>query len=260
MPQPKPRRSSPRSVVRVLQVLEKLSDESQEWSLSLLSRELGTPKSSLLVLLRGLVDTSHIRQSAGTYRLAGAAYALASHILSSRHFPEVARPILDDVVSKTGETAVIGVLSEDAQSTVYVDKVESPSALRFSTKVGDRRPLYASAAGHIFLAFAPAEATEAYIRGVKIKPLTPTAITTKRDLKAAIEAARRDGVAVTRDQATEGVTGFGAPIYGAAGELIGALALAAPSSRARRRTAELTALAKEAAAAISGHMGYQPAG
>mgnify|MGYP002382366670 CR=1 FL=1 len=133
MPQPKPRRSSPRSVVRVLQVLEKLSDESQEWSLSLLSRELGTPKSSLLVLLRGLVDTSHIRQSAGTYRLAGAAYALASHILSSRHFPEVARPILDDVVSKTGETAVIGVLSEDAQSTVYVDKVESPSALRFSS-------------------------------------------------------------------------------------------------------------------------------
>ena len=77
------------------------------------------------------------------------------------------------------------------------------------------------------------------------------------DSEAAVSSIRS---AVNHAEGNAGVTGFGAPIYGAAGELIGALALAAPSSRARRRTAELTALAKEAAAAISSHMGYQPAG
>lgn len=259
MPQPSPRRSSPRSAVRVLQILDTLSDEAGDWSLSALSRALGTPKSSLLVLLRGLTATGHIRQSGGTYQLTGGAYTLASHILSRRHFPEVARPVLEDVVARTGETAVIGVLSEDGQSTVFVDKVESPSALRFSTKIGDRRALYASAAGHVLLAFGPPDAQQTYIRDVKIRPMTPTAIATKKELRAAIDAARKDGIAVSRNQVTEGVTGFGAPIFGASGELIGALSLAAPSSRAKGKIAELTSLARQAAASISTLMGYQPA-
>ncbi|HKR17943.1 IclR family transcriptional regulator [Rhizorhapis sp.] len=250
------RRENPRSAVRILQILDKLSDDSQEWTLSSLGRELNSPKSSLLALLRALIDMGHIHQAGGIYKLDGEAFRLASHILLNRHFPEVARPILREIVEKTGETAVIGVLSEDGQSTIYVDKVESPSALRFSAKIGDRRPLYSSASGHVILAFGDREMAAAYMKKIKVQPLTPSGIASKAELKEAIDLARARGIAVTRNQSTEGVTGFGAPILGETGELIGSLVLAAPTSRIEVRMDEMSQLAKQTAVRISEIMGY----
>ncbi|HJQ15967.1 MAG TPA: IclR family transcriptional regulator [Allosphingosinicella sp.] len=257
MSEERSRRESPRSAVRILQILDTLSDDTEDWTLSSLGRALNTPKSSLLVLLRALGEMGHIRQVAGAYKLDGAAFRLASRILANRHFPEVARPILREIAERTGETAVIGTLSEDGQSTVYVDKVESPSALRFSAKIGDRRPLHASASGHVILAFGDPRLATDYIKHAKIKPLTPTGIASKAELKQAIDEARKRGVAVTRDQSTAGVTGFGAPIYGESGDLIGSLVLAAPTSRIEVRTDELSALAKATAATISEVMGFE---
>ena len=250
-------RESPRSAVRILQILDKLADETQEWSLSSLGRELNCPKSSLLVLLRALMETGHIQAVGGIYKLDGMAFTLASRILTNRNFPEVARPVLRDIVEKTGETAVIGVPSDDGLSTVYVDKIESPNALRFSAKIGDRRPLYASASGHVILAFGNRDKSDAYIKSIKVEPLTKSGLTSKKDLKGAIDKARDLGVAVTRDQSTDGVTGFGAPIFGETGELVGSLVLAAPTSRIEVRIEEFCALAKETASRISKTMGYQ---
>ncbi|HKT75928.1 MAG TPA: IclR family transcriptional regulator [Sphingobium sp.] len=249
-------RESPRSAVRILQILDKLSDEAQEWSLSSLGRELNCPKSSLLVLLRALMETGHIQAVGGTYKLDGAAFGLASRILANRNFPEVARPVLREIVAKTGETAVIGMPSEDGQSSVYVDKIESPNALRFSAKIGDRRPLYASASGHVILAFGDSDQSDAYLKSVKVEPLTKSGIASKKDLKQAIDQARDRGVAVTQNQSTDGVTGFGAPIFGETGELIASLVLAAPTSRIEVRVEELCSLARETAARISKIMGY----
>ncbi|HKT84745.1 MAG TPA: IclR family transcriptional regulator [Novosphingobium sp.] len=257
MAQPATHRESPRSAVRILQILDKLGDETQEWSLSSLGRELKCPKSSLLVLLRALMETGHIQAVGGTYKLDGMAFALASRILANRNFPEVARPVLREIVEKTGETAVIGVPSDDDLSTVYVDKIESPNALRFSAKIGDRRPLYASASGHVILAFGNREKSDAYIKSIKIEPLTKSGIASRKDLKLAIEKARDQGVAVTENQSVEGVTGFGAPIFGETGELVASLVLAAPTSRIEVRVDELCGLARETAARISKIMGYQ---
>lgn len=249
-------RESPRSAVRILQILARLSERPTGWTLSTLSREMDTPKSSLLVLLRALHTIGYISQTDGIYRLDSECFRLASQILANRHFPEVARSILQQVVEETGETAVIGTLSEDGQSSVYIDKVESASALRFSAKIGDRRPLYSSASGHIMLAFGPPQATESYIKDVKLSPLTGSTITTKQELKKAIAEVRENGVAVTRDQATSGVTGFGAPIYDETGQLIASLVLAAPSARVEAKIAETSELARQAANAISRTMGY----
>lgn len=252
-----PRRESPRSAVRILQILEKLGEQSEGWTLSALSRELATPKSSLLVLLRALGEKKHVRHVDGVYHLDEASFRLASRMLSNRRFPEVARPILQSVVQATGETAVIGVMSEDRASTTYIDKVESENALRFSAKIGDRRPLYASAAGHVFLAFGDPAQAQAYLKSVIIKPLTSNAIATRQELKQAIELVREQGIAVTKDQATQGVTGFGAPIFDETGTLIASLVLAAPSTRIEFRLDEIGQLAKQAAADISSVMGYR---
>jgi DNA-binding IclR family transcriptional regulator len=64
-------------------------------------------------------------------------------------------------------------------------------------------------------------------------------------------------VAQTIDQASEGVTGTAAVIRDAAGTVLGALIVAAPSLRLADRLAELARLVREEAAVISRSLGYR---
>jgi DNA-binding IclR family transcriptional regulator len=62
------------------------------------------------------------------------------------------------------------------------------------------------------------------------------------------------------DQAADGVTGTASVIRNAAGTVIGALIVAAPTSRLQDRCAELALLVLEEAAAISRSLGYRMPG
>ena len=93
----------------------------------------------------------------------------------------------------------------------------------------------------------------------RLKPrrLTVRTQTNKRRLVEAIALVRQRGFAQTVDQASDGVTGTGAAIRDAAGTVIGALVVAAPTSRLRDKGAELTRLVLAEAAAISRSLGHR---
>jgi len=76
-------------------------------------------------------------------------------------------------------------------------------------------------------------------------------------VEAVIAAVREGGVAQTVDQASDGVTGTASAIRDAAGTVIGALIVAAPSSRLQDRGAELARLVLEEATAISRSLGHR---
>ncbi|MGL1659496.1 IclR family transcriptional regulator domain-containing protein, partial [Vibrio parahaemolyticus] len=48
------------------------------------------------------------------------------------------------------------MLTDDGEEVTYIDKMESPKALRFAATIGHRRPLYCSSSGRVLLAYQPA--------------------------------------------------------------------------------------------------------
>jgi DNA-binding IclR family transcriptional regulator len=64
-------------------------------------------------------------------------------------------------------------------------------------------------------------------------------------------------VAQTVDQMADGVTGTAAAIHEASGKVVGALIVAAPSSRLQDRLPVLARLVREEADAISRSLGYR---
>jgi DNA-binding IclR family transcriptional regulator len=98
-----------------------------------------------------------------------------------------------------------------------------------------------------------------YLNRLKPQRLTIRTETNKHRLADAIGAARETGVAQTMDQATDGVTGTASAILDATGIAIGALIVAAPSSRLQGRRDELALLVRQEAAAISRSLGYRAA-
>jgi DNA-binding IclR family transcriptional regulator len=252
--------NAPRSVTRVIRILDCLCASSGPVSLADLSRQLDSPKSSLAALLRGLAAEGFVLARDGAYTLGPNAFGLGSALLEARRRGPAADLIrlgMERMAVRSGETVLFAVA--DADMLTYVDVVESRNAVRFAVARGDRRPLYCTAAGRALLAAGSEADAAAYLARLRPTALTAATETGKAALASAIAAARSEGVAQTIDQAGEGVTGTAAAIHDAAGHVLGALTVAAPSSRLHDRLAELARLVREEAAAISRSLGYRPA-
>ncbi|HKU40161.1 MAG TPA: IclR family transcriptional regulator [Polyangiales bacterium] len=253
--------NSPQSVLRVIHILEALCESPGPISLAELSRTLNTPKSSLAALLRGLVSASFVVASDGSYRLGAGAFGLGSALLEARRrFPasELIREGMRRLAERSGETVLYAVRDPDAATLTYVDVVESQNAVRFAVSVGDRRPLYCTAAGRVLLAAAGEDALRRYLRSLKPRRFTAKTELDKHKLAAIISTVHEQGFAQTVDQAADGATGTAAAIRDATGAVIGALVVAAPSSRlSAARLAELARLVRSEAALISRSLGHR---
>jgi DNA-binding IclR family transcriptional regulator len=262
MPADERRSNSPQSVTRVIRILEALCASPEAISLAQLSRVVGAPKSSMASLLRGLAEADFVVCSDGAYRLGHAAHGLGSALLEARRrlqSSDLVREGMRRLVQRSGETVLFAVPDAGGATMTYVDIIESRNAVRFAASVGDRRPLYCTAGGRVLLATRSQTDLRRYLNRLKPQRLTIHTETNRRRLAEAIEAARERGVAQTVDQAADGVTGTASAIFDATGIAIGALVVAAPSSRLQGRRDELAFLVRQEAAAISRSLHYRAA-
>lgn len=245
----------PRTPARVLRILELLAADPQGQTLARLSEAMGTPKSSVLSLLRSLTRSGHVTQVRSLYRLDLESYRLAGAVIATRRFPEVARPILQRLADEAGETAIIGAMAADGNGVVYLDMVESRNSIRFAAAIGDRRPLYCSAGGRLLLAFRPEREIDAYLSRAELVALAPQTITDRDRLRQILAEVRRSGVSCTVEESAADVSGTAAPIRDGSGAVIACLLLAAPWSRAAPQAERFIALTRAAAQDISRLLG-----
>ena len=258
--------AAPQSVSRVIAILEKLAAAPGSLSLADLSRALATPKTSLLALLRGLADAHFVVQKDGMWQLGPGAFGLGSALMEARRrfaTSDLVREGMRRLADRTGETVLFAVRDGDGETMTYVDVIESRNAVRFAIAIGDRRPLYCTAGGRALLAACDASELSRYLAKLRPAPFTDDTETDPVRLGAAVAAARHQGAAQTVDQAADGVTGTAAAIRDASARTLGAIVVAAPTSRLGERRehqkAELVALVRTEAEMISRSLGYRPA-
>lgn len=254
------RANSPQSVTRVIQILEALAASPRPLSLADLSRELGAPKSSMAALLRGLAESDFVSASDGVYRLGPGAFGLGSALLEARRRFQTSDLIRDGMrrlAERSGETVIYAVRDEDAVTMTYVDVIESRNAVRFTVQVGDRRQLYCTAGGRVLLAAGSEDELKRYLDRLKPQKFAAGTETSKARLAEAIDLVRKADVAQTFDEAAEGLTGTASAIRDAAGAVVGALVVAAPSVRWSDKVARLADMVREEASAISRALGHR---
>jgi DNA-binding IclR family transcriptional regulator len=239
-----------------MHILDYVSGASDGQSLAALSAHMRSPKSSVLSLLRGLVDAGYLIHGEGVYRLGPEAYRVASAIVAARRFPDFARPILKRLAEETGETTIIGILAPDEDAVIYIDKIEPRTALRFAATIGDRRPLYCTSTGRVLLAHQPPAAIERYLSRNRLQKLTPLTITDKKSMRALLARVRTDGIATTIGEATEDLFGIAAPVRDGSGTVTASIVLAGPIARIRSRMPAIANRVREAGDELSRLMGY----
>jgi DNA-binding IclR family transcriptional regulator len=251
------RDAGPRALGRALEVLEALARRRDGATLSALSQRLGSPKSSLLYLLRPMTRLGYlVRSPDGRYRLGPAAFTLAMAALSNRELPELARPFLEGLAAKSGETALLATMAGDAPAAVYIDKVESQNPIRYGARIGERRPLYCSAIGKLLLAYLEPARRQEYLRTTRLKAFTPQTPVTRGALRRVLDEIRSTGLSVSVDEIAEGAAGIAAPIFDRHGVVMAGLVLGATSQRVLAEQPRLAALVADGAHELSRVMGF----
>ncbi|WP_085944629.1 IclR family transcriptional regulator [Ideonella sp. B508-1] len=246
--------SGPRSLARLLGLFDVLSLMPNGMSLAELNVTLESPKSSLLNLLRPLVAEGYLVHNAGLYRLGPSIFRLAASVMSAWNFPRMIRPFMDELVERTGESALLSVLNREAEVLTYVEIVDSPNPIRYQIPVGTTRPIYSSTAGRLLLAFTDKAWRDQYVTTVAFKLKTAIPIT-RASLVRELDKIRSEGVSSSIDGYSLGLAAVAAPVFDGEGRCIASLNIAGPSDRFRHDLESLKTTVKDVAARASGVVG-----
>jgi DNA-binding IclR family transcriptional regulator len=242
----------PRALSRVLRLLDVLAGSPSGASLASLSASLGSPKSSLLNLLRPLVADGYLAQDGGLYRLAPRAFRLGARIVSRWSFPQAVQSHLEKLWQVTGESVALAVLDTDAERVTFVSVIDSLQPVRYALRVGLSAHLYCTAAGRMLLACAEADWRERYMKHTTFKAYTPRTVTDPAVLRATLEWVRKHGYSVSIGESMPRSGAIAAPVFGPDGKVAAAMVVGAPADRLEAGLDELREALLQATALASG--------
>jgi IclR family acetate operon transcriptional repressor len=165
-----------------------------------------------------------------------------------------ALPALRRLAASTGETAHLGRVSGTV--VVYIEKVESPQAVRMYSRVGDTMPAYSTGIGQAILAHLDPQELQEHLPQ-QLEARTANTITERDELRAELSRARERGYSIDDVQNEDGIRCVGAPIFDHGGRVQAGISVAGPASRmTMKRLRELGPIVRREADQISAAVGY----
>lgn len=244
----------PRAMTRVIRLCDRLARAPAGMTLSELSTQLDTPKSTLLNSLRPLVQDDFLVVDGPLYRLGPGAFRLAAHITSAWSLPRLMAGYLRELWEKTEESVGLGVPDWASGRTVFIDTIQSPKPVIYHMRVGVSVPFYASAAGRLMMAHAPSDWLENYLHTTRFKRLTPHTEIDPDVIRREVRLARDQGYWLSTSQLIEDTATVAAPVFDANGRIVAAIAIGGPEERLKGRLNEAIAAAVSIGHRASGHV------
>ncbi len=218
------------SVNRAIAVLKILARTGSA-GVTEVAEEMGVHKSTISRLLRALEAQGMAQSSArGQYQLGLGILHLANAIPMRLDLTREARPVLEALATKFGETVNLAIMNSD--HVVNIDEAFGPSTLAATQNwMGRLTPIHATSSGKVFLASLSAAQRGRILEDLGMPAVTKRTITSRRALEAQLLAVASRGYATVQGELEDGLNGIAVPIRSHEGVVIGALSVAGPSFR-----------------------------
>ena len=218
------------SITKVCLLIETLS-QKKSWELADLCKAVGMPKTTVHRMLLTLEDNGYVIQEKqrGEYCLSFKLFSIGSRMLRHSGLRDTARPYCRELLEAIDETVNLCVVS--GMEMLVVDKQITTQMLRQDSIIGNSFPLFQSASGKIFLAFAEETETEKVLARIKEQSPSSHSEQMMRDLRLELEEVRRTGLAHDHEEVFKGVRCMAAPIFDNQNKFIAALSVSAPTVR-----------------------------
>lgn len=190
----------------------------------------GIPMPTTFRLVATLEDEGYLERTVdGRVRPGTRVLSLGFAAMQGLDLVQISEPAVRELAAATGETVNLGVLHGD--QVLFIARIVRRNTLvAANIRVGSTVPAVFSSIGKTILAHMPDKElaqclTEDSFRGI----WGPRAVRTLDALNVQLEAARRDGYLVQRDEAIPGLSSIAAPIRQADGVVSAAINVAVPS-------------------------------
>jgi len=244
-----------RVLANAAELIEVLAPE-EPLTAAVIAQRMDIPRSNAYRLLDGLAAISLVSPLGdGRVRLSSRWLHLADAARQGMHEWDDASPVLDRLVERTGQTAFLSVLADDA--AFCIDWVQGPGIDILATRPGRSLPLNAGASGRVMLAFS--NRSGELLSTTHFTALTATTLVDPDVLRADVELTRAQGFVFSDEDAAAGITGIAVPVFDDGHELAGTVSIAGLTPSFHGRAEELTAVLIDETSSLQGRpRGYRP--
>jgi IclR family acetate operon transcriptional repressor len=234
---------------RLIHLIKLIASGPHNFSLGEFAARANLPTSSVHRLLKTLERTGLVERGAGqSYRPGRELHRIASQLVSRFDLARSARPLLQDLVDRFHETAVLCAYSPTARRAVVAEVVLTPKPLRFNIDKGLEVALPWGSLGRAVLAFMPPSEIEMVLRAEHAGPLTGIARPARGEIEAELDNIRARGYARYCEPQLD-LAGIAAPVFNGNREVLGSLGVIMLSSRFSSDVEDTLAAALKVAAA-----------
>jgi IclR family transcriptional regulator, KDG regulon repressor len=222
------------TVRNALRVLEEFRDEA-ELGVTELARRLGLHKNNVFRILATLEQQGYVEQVGENeaYRLGVRCLELGRAYGASRSLLRLARPVLEELVRRSGESAHLGELRDF--EVVHLDGEQGLQLVQTGLRVGRTLPAHCTALGKVMLAGVRPDEQERFdrevIAGGGLGARTARTLTDRDKLLEHLHGVSAQGFAVDMEECERGLCCAAAPVFDASGRLVAAVSISGPAFR-----------------------------
>jgi IclR family pca regulon transcriptional regulator len=222
------------ALARGLDVLACFDADRRSMSLTDVAMAAGLARPTARRLLLTLEELGFVRSSGGVFALTPKVLTLGTAYVSALGLWEIARPHLEDLVARTGESSSMAQL--DGSDIVYVARVSVPKLITLRVDIGTRFPAVQTSQGKVLLAALPLEDLERTLAEPSRAGLPPYIGRSPEQLRAELSDVRARGWALADEELAPGVRSVAVPVRDGTGAVRAAMNVtvqAAETSRER---------------------------
>ncbi|MDM0115470.1 IclR family transcriptional regulator [Variovorax sp. J22R133] len=210
---------------KFMHVLQLVADAEEPMNVGALMRASGYPRPTVHRIAAALVAEGLLveHQRNATLALGPRLIQLASRSWGRSELRLTAVDELKRLRDVTSETVHLAV--PNGTSMVYIEKLESPSAVRMASRIGTSVSLHSTAVGKAYLAALDEKACEALVKGLPMPRYTEHTVVQQAALRTQIRQTRERGWSVDSEENEAGIYCFGCAIRGASGAPVAAISV-----------------------------------
>jgi IclR family pca regulon transcriptional regulator len=226
---PTERNQSLRSLERGIAVIQVFSREHPALTLSEVARLTNITRATARRILLTLEKLGHVHSDGKLFSLTPRVLSLGWAYLASLDLPELAMPLMENLVERTKESCSMATL--DPPDIVYVARVPTRRIMTVALGVGARLPAHATSMGRVLLAGLSDDELERFLDETQLERYTDNTITDPDRLREAVLEARVQGWALADQELELGLRSAAAPVTKAPCGTIAAINVSAAAQR-----------------------------
>ena len=209
------------ALARGLDILASFGADHRSMSLSEVASAAGLARPTARRLLLTLEELGYVRSGDGTFELTPKVMNLGMAYVSALGLWDIARPHLEALVARTGESSSMAQL--DGSDIVYVARVSVPKLIALRVEIGTHFPAVQTSQGKVLLAALPADQVAAALSQPSRAGLPPYIGRSPGQLRDELSEVRARGWALADEELAPGVRSVAVPVRDGTGAVRAAM-------------------------------------